>query len=170
MDAQIHIRLQVSVIYRASCSSATLHTATAKMTSKSILGAALVGISSHHAYFIHGDHTITLPPLLIIMICVCSVIIIGLRAFSTVSVSQSVPIIGEHCAAYLAGLWGSILLYRAFFHRLRGFPGPFAARLSQFYHLWCVRRFDRYRWLDGLHKKYGPVVRIGRCQRLFRQL
>lgn len=35
--------------------------------------------------------------------------------------------------AFLVGLYGSMLLYRAFFHRLGRFPGPFAARLSNIY-------------------------------------
>jgi hypothetical protein len=35
--------------------------------------------------------------------------------------------------AFLVGLYGSMLLYRAFFHRLRRFSGPFAARLSNAY-------------------------------------
>jgi hypothetical protein len=36
-------------------------------------------------------------------------------------------------AAFLVGLYGSMLVYRAFFHRLGHFPGPFAARLSNLY-------------------------------------
>ena len=36
-------------------------------------------------------------------------------------------------SAFLFGLYGSILLYRAFFHRLCHFPGPFTARLSNLY-------------------------------------
>lgn len=35
--------------------------------------------------------------------------------------------------AFLMGLFGSMLVYRAFFHRLGRFPGPFAARLSNLY-------------------------------------
>ncbi|KAK8115844.1 benzoate 4-monooxygenase cytochrome P450 [Apiospora sp. TS-2023a] len=33
-------------------------------------------------------------------------------------------------AALLGGILASTLVYRAFFHRLRSFPGPLAARLS----------------------------------------
>lgn len=35
--------------------------------------------------------------------------------------------------AATTGLYTSMLFYRAFFHRLGRFPGPFPARLSQFY-------------------------------------
>lgn len=35
--------------------------------------------------------------------------------------------------AFLIGLFGSMLVYRALFHRLRRFPGPFTARLSNLY-------------------------------------
>lgn len=36
-------------------------------------------------------------------------------------------------SAFLLGLYGSILVYRALFHRLCRFPGPFPARLSNLY-------------------------------------
>lgn len=35
--------------------------------------------------------------------------------------------------SFLAGLCGSMVIYRALFHRLSRFPGPFAARLSNLY-------------------------------------
>ena len=36
-------------------------------------------------------------------------------------------------AIFLVGLYGSMLVYRAFFHPVGHFPGPFAARLSNMY-------------------------------------
>lgn len=61
------------------------------------------------------------------------------------------------------GLYTSMLAYRVSpFHRLHRFPGPLAARLSNFYvagrALWTKQEF---RVLQGLHEKYGDVVRIG---------
>lgn len=60
------------------------------------------------------------------------------------------------------GIYTSMLVYRAFFHRLNRFPGPFLGRLSNFYiaarALWT---HQEYSVLQSLHKKYGDVVRIG---------
>ncbi|CAK7204871.1 hypothetical protein SEUCBS139899_007633 [Sporothrix eucalyptigena] len=62
----------------------------------------------------------------------------------------------------LAGIYGSMLVYRAAFHRLSRFPGPFGARLSN---LWItgksIGKQDKYLVIEDLHKKYGDVVRIG---------
>ena len=62
----------------------------------------------------------------------------------------------------LGGIYGSMLVYRAAFHRLGRFPGPFAARLSN---LWitgkAIRNQDKCLHIKQLHKKYGDVIRIG---------
>ncbi|KAI9367627.1 cytochrome P450 [Aspergillus egyptiacus] len=63
--------------------------------------------------------------------------------------------------SYLLGLYTSIGLYRAFFHRCRKFQGPFAARLSNLYHMHIIRKSDNYFVMQKLHEKYGPIVRTG---------
>lgn len=64
--------------------------------------------------------------------------------------------------AAIAGIYVSMLLYRAFFHRLRAFPGPFAARLSTFYMTYLsARRGQVYEDVRALHRKYGDYVRVG---------
>lgn len=56
----------------------------------------------------------------------------------------------------------SILIYRAFFHRLRKFPGPFAARLTKLWSVYNSSKNLQYHFvLDDVHKKYGDVVRTG---------
>lgn len=65
-------------------------------------------------------------------------------------------------AAAATGLYASMLVYRVSFHRLRRFPGPFAARLSQFYMTWrSFRRGQIYKDVRSLHEKYGDFVRVG---------
>lgn len=65
--------------------------------------------------------------------------------------------------AALLGLYASMLAYRASpVHRLGGFPGPRAARLSNFY--FAARALgtkQEYSVLKELHETYGDVVRIG---------
>lgn len=65
-------------------------------------------------------------------------------------------------ASAIAGLYTSILVYRAFFHRLRRFPGPFAARLSTLY-MTCrnIRRGQTFADVRALHAQYGDYVRVG---------
>ena len=64
---------------------------------------------------------------------------------------------------YAISLVTSIFLYRAFFHSLRRYPGPFWARISVF---WKVKhfqasKFQAYKVIDNLHNTYGDIVRIG---------
>lgn len=64
--------------------------------------------------------------------------------------------------AAIAGIYASMLLYRAFLHRLRGFPGPFPARLSTFYMTsLSARRRQVYEEVRALHSRYGDYVRVG---------
>jgi hypothetical protein len=63
----------------------------------------------------------------------------------------------------ISSLCTSILVYRAFLHPLKKFPGPFNARLSKF---WTLKKVigTKIRWyqvLDQLHEKYGDYVRTG---------
>lgn len=67
----------------------------------------------------------------------------------------------ELCA--VVSLWTNILLYRAFFHPLREFPGPFGAKLSK---LWSLGKVveSNVRWyqvVGTLKNKYGDYVRTG---------
>ncbi|KAH8887218.1 cytochrome P450 [Thozetella sp. PMI_491] len=66
-------------------------------------------------------------------------------------------------AGFTAGVVGSMLAYRAFFHRLNHFPGPFAARLSKFWQVRMVLRSDFHQHIEvqKLHQEYGDFVRLG---------
>ena len=66
--------------------------------------------------------------------------------------------------SFVLSLWTSMLVYRAFFHPLRNFPGPFGARLSKF---WSVNQsirtgFRFHHVLGQLKEKYGDYVRTGK--------
>ncbi|KAF4468469.1 benzoate 4-monooxygenase cytochrome [Fusarium albosuccineum] len=59
------------------------------------------------------------------------------------------------------GLVSSILIYRAFFHRLHRFPGPFLAKLSRFYAMKnAAKNLKANGKIQGLHEKYGDFVRV----------
>lgn len=65
---------------------------------------------------------------------------------------------------FLLSLLTSILVYRALFHPLRDFPGPFSARLSKLWALTqAVKSYLKWYQVDAeLHQKYGDYVRTGR--------
>ncbi|KAF2683642.1 cytochrome P450 [Lentithecium fluviatile CBS 122367] len=66
-----------------------------------------------------------------------------------------------HGVTVLAGIFGSMITYRLFFHRLRTFPGPLPARVSAF---WVIKQnYPNLRFfikLRELHDRYGDFVRI----------
>lgn len=94
----------------------------------------------------------------------------------------TIPIIAASSAAYWASVfrfgfsstslvfvafWGTlsvwILLYRALWHPLRRFPGPFGARLSKW---WTVKQTWDSKWgwhrvQQRLQREYGDYVRTG---------
>lgn len=64
--------------------------------------------------------------------------------------------------SHLLGLYLSMLFYRAFWHRLSSFPGPFLAKLSNFYVTGLsARKFQLYDEVEKLHQKYGDYIRLG---------
>ncbi|KAB8252456.1 cytochrome P450 [Aspergillus flavus] len=63
---------------------------------------------------------------------------------------------------HIFGVYASMLFYRAFWHRLCGFPGPFLARLSNFYVTsLSAKRLHLYEEVQKLHQQYGDYVRLG---------
>lgn len=60
------------------------------------------------------------------------------------------------------GLFGSILIYRACFHRLHSFPGPLPAKLTRFYALKVSAIVaQKHLTVDKVHDEYGDFVRVG---------
>lgn len=97
-------------------------------------------------------------------------VILATLAATTLLVSRSLAV-STLCAAFItakvgicfaAGAISSTLIYRLFLNPLNKFPGPFAARLSDFYIATTVGKdLNQYRKLYDLHQKYGKIVRRG---------
>lgn len=70
----------------------------------------------------------------------------------------------------VSGAFCSIFIYRiSFFHRLYKFPGPFMARASNLYLTKrSVASFQLYGEIQDLHRRYGDIVRVGKCQRPYK--
>ena len=75
---------------------------------------------------------------------------------------HSASTVGLLQASCISGIVLSILVYRAAFHRLNRFPGPFLARLSNGYVTsLSVKRFHLFEEVKELHAQYGDIVRLG---------
>lgn len=66
--------------------------------------------------------------------------------------------------SFFLGIFSSMFIYRAYFHPLRRFPGPFWARVTMWWRVTAtLGSSDRHAvMLDELHQSYGDVVRIGK--------
>ena len=69
--------------------------------------------------------------------------------------------VSSQAGLYFAGLYTSLLIYRAFLHPLNKFPGAFGARISSFWFMTQLKDRDVYRQLQRLHDKHGDFVRVG---------
>ncbi|KAF2166593.1 hypothetical protein M409DRAFT_66605 [Zasmidium cellare ATCC 36951] len=57
-------------------------------------------------------------------------------------------------------LLATFVAYRAYFDRLRDVPGPLLCRLTSLLDWYHSYVGDESKWIDTLHAKYGPVIRI----------
>ncbi|KAI0191579.1 cytochrome P450 [Astrocystis sublimbata] len=123
---------------------------------------AVVGVVSHHTFFIRGEHMLTANRLVVLALFGPPVAVVALHTLAGLSIRLAIQLTSVSYGAYMIALFSSILVYRAFFHPLRHFEGPKLARLSQLYHVFNIsRKVDNYRHLDRLHQQYGEYVRVG---------
>lgn len=65
--------------------------------------------------------------------------------------------------SYFLGLFGSVVRYRVWSHRLKSFPGPVWAKITGFWSISAsVPSFQFHRRVQELHREYGDFVRIRR--------
>lgn len=122
---------------------------------------AISGIAAHLGYFIHGEHHMqSLQWLLTIMFSPLVLSITILKFDITSSYIVALNLTAIILTSFFASLTASILIYRIFFHPLRNFPGPLAAKCSKLTHVMrLLGTSDNYLQAHALHEKYGNVVR-----------
>jgi hypothetical protein len=126
--------------------------------------AGLTGISFHALLYRHGEWD-TKAPAVVINYAIVSAILVSVEYLGIlekidfpVTPNWSLRLIAYH----VLGVYSSILIYRGALHRLNDFPGPFLARLSNFYITFLsAKNFRLYEETQKLHQKYGDYVRIG---------
>jgi len=124
---------------------------------------SIVGVAAHLGYFIHRYRVPIVLRIIVLHVLACLTVALsevlhdgpfrGLLRATAINVS------------YFFGLFASISIYRVFFHRLSGFPGPFAAKVTKFYGPWIARTKQVHVAHTELHKTYGNFVRMGECRR-----
>lgn len=125
------------------------------------LAGTILGVASHLGYFIHGEHhmqsariagCLSLAPLALFLFSSKY-----LDGYSNVEAGKFAVVAW---GSFVAALSSSILVYRAFFHPLRHFPGPFGARLSQIWHVSKIAKDSRnFMLAEQMFSKYGEFVR-----------
>ncbi|PKS06131.1 hypothetical protein jhhlp_007448 [Lomentospora prolificans] len=122
---------------------------------------AAAGVACHLSYFIRGDHNRYAYKWITRSITGVAILGGAVLHLSHYNIVRAVAATGLFTLSYFTGLFTSISLYRLFLHPLRRFPGPFWARLSNWYHAYTIRKSDNYFLMQKLHKQYGPIVRTG---------
>ncbi|CAG8025211.1 unnamed protein product [Penicillium salamii] len=124
----------------------------------------LSGISSHLIIYRHGDWDTKSPVIVLAHILALAIGTIGSKLYSSSIDAWEDSLIGTSSglAYHLIGVYGSMLVYRTFFHRLVKVPGPFLARMSNlFVTVLAMKRLQLHEELHSLHSRYGDYVRIG---------
>jgi hypothetical protein len=134
------------------------------------LAAFAIGVTLHLSLFRFGEWDLwTVKFLTLFTTLYVSGVVLLLRQHTehAVSISTATSLVGRLILSLISGIWGSMLIYRGFFHRLCRFPGPFLARFSNFYVTGLgAKKFHLYEEVQQLHKQYGDIVRIGTKQSL----
>ena len=125
-----------------------------------LFSAVGLGIVSHLGYFIRGEHHWEFA-LLLKVFTTAFVVLIAVQ-MRIVEMQQAVSNTFLIAIAYFIALFMSVTIYRVYFHRLNGFPGPAAAKVTKLWHVTRILHCDNYRQLHQLHKEYGDFVRTGK--------
>ena len=126
-------------------------------------GAAfLAGIASHHLVFRPYEIDVYVWQLVFIYITAVAALFASCVHIGGYRVATALLWTVSIANVYNFSVIGGILVYRAFLHPLRRFPGPFSARLSRFYAMRKMLQSRKgYEDIQRLHDKYGDVVRVG---------
>lgn len=124
------------------------------------LVAAILGTLSHLLVFIRGEWHMQAPRIFVVY----SLLVLGLLLVSNDTSADNSPRFTPTAlisSAYATGLFTSISIYRRYFHRLRQFPGPWAAGITKLWHVWQCRHGQNYLVIEELRQRYGPIIRTG---------
>ncbi|KAI1827403.1 cytochrome P450 monooxygenase-like protein [Xylaria intraflava] len=122
--------------------------------------AAASGVIVHQGIFRHGDWHLSGPRIIASHLALGSVVLyyLGLQGNTfTGSLGRTAVL----AAAYLFGLYSSMIIYRLYFHRISSFKGPRMAAITKLWHVWHIRDSKNHLFQQKIYEKYGSVVRTG---------
>ncbi|KAI0481303.1 cytochrome P450 monooxygenase-like protein [Xylariaceae sp. FL0804] len=121
-----------------------------------------LGLAAHLGYFIRGEHNLSSPRLFVSGLATPWISTLALVHYGGSTPTEALQMVAVASVSFLGALFSSMLVYRAWFHPLRHYPGPRWAGLTQFYHMLRInRKPDNFLYLHSLHRQYGPYVRVG---------
>lgn len=126
-----------------------------------LLAASLAGVTIHLGIFIRGEWHLMVPQIIIFHITLFC--LLWTVATYNYPASDCKPFYTATIIffCYLSSLLSSIVIYRAFFHKLRRFPGPMVAAVSKLWHVWQSRNSKNHLVMWSMFEQYGTVVRTG---------
>lgn len=124
-------------------------------------GIALAGVSTHLLLFIRGEWEKHTPTVAAFYCLIAGALLLFLAVVKQLSAWDLAITFSVAAASYTGALFASIGIYRYFFHQLRSFPGPKAARLTGFWSVAVsVPGYQFHKQVQQLHREFGDFVRI----------
>ena len=132
-----------------------------------VLIGIVAGVLAHLCLFIHGEWHLQAAPILLLHIALYILTVSGFTRIEGSSLQVASLLTSVLFGSYVISLFASIITYRLFFHRLRGFPGPILAGSTKLWHAWKGRRAQNHLLLDRLYRNYGEdFIRTGKLSQL----
>ena len=123
--------------------------------------ASAAGVVAHIFYFKRGEHHFHALRYIQLLVITVVVGVLSIRGQGEQSWQDAVHQVSTTISCFLGGLYSSLIVYRAFFHPLDNFPGPYGARLSTLWLSTQLKDGDAFQKVAELHNTYGDFVRIG---------
>ncbi|KIW07631.1 uncharacterized protein PV09_01577 [Verruconis gallopava] len=123
--------------------------------------AFVTGVLSHLLYFHHGEHHMNGLLYIFTLLSGTSAGTLVAKTQYGYSLLEAIKLVVPVVGTWLAGVYSSLIIWRAFFNPLNKFPGAFMARMTSFW--WTTHiGSESHAFLknQALHKKYGKFVRI----------
>lgn len=123
----------------------------------------LSGVLCHHIIWIRGEWDEVFWKILSTLILTHHIIAYAWAQLANIGFRYTYIIFLRLELYHALGTFLSIFVYRAYFHPLCKFPGPFGLRVSMWWRMktiWMTGHRHAI-WVEQLHEKYGDVVRIG---------
>ncbi|KAL4865830.1 hypothetical protein BDV12DRAFT_210914 [Aspergillus spectabilis] len=126
-------------------------------------GAFVSGILLHQTFLRHGEWHNCAIDMILAYIVLTSILLFSPASFGHLIHAPPITpgLVIKLDLYHFCGIFCSMTLYRAAFHPLNNFSGPFLARVSSFYKVNLSRNLRLFEETYKLHQKYGDVVRIG---------